>query len=287
MQIKEYNKFIKISGESFDLASTFESGQCFRWNAIDKDTYLGVVNSKAVLITKNEDQSVDIYNVSPDEFKKYFYWYFDFDKDYNQIIDELIGKDKILQKAVLKYNGMRLLNQEPFECMISFIISQNNNIKRIKGIIERLCERYGRQIIFNQNILYSFPEPEDLKDVKLEDLLSIGLGYRAEYVIDAVKKVLDGEIILEELEEVEYEQAKKELKKIKGIGDKVADCILLYSLKKYNSFPLDVWTKRVLNNLYGFKSKYDIETFIKSLGEYAGYAQLFLFHYIRMNGGML
>ena len=260
LQLIEKNYFIRIVGEKVNFHATFNSGQCFRWSEVNNNTYVGVVNQKPVIIEAHND-FFDLYNVSVDEFKKYFYWYFDFDKDYNEIEHFLSEHDEVLSEAVSKYSGMRILNQEPFECIISFIISQNNNIKRIKMLIDRLCQHYGRKIDFMGNTFYSFPEPEELINITEDELIKLGFGYRAKYILSAVDNILN--------------------KKIKGIGDKVADCILLYSFNKYNAFPLDVWTKRVLKEVYNFQTTKQIYNFINSLGEYAGYAQLFLFHFIR------
>lgn len=280
MQLIEKNYFIRIVGEKVNFHATFNSGQCFRWSEVNNNTYVGVVNQKPVIIEAHND-FFDLYNVSVDEFKKYFYWYFDFDKDYNEIENFLSEHDEVLSEAVSKYSGMRILNQEPFECIISFIISQNNNIKRIKMLIDRLCQHYGRKIDFMGNTFYSFPEPEELINITEDELIKLGFGYRAKYILSAVDNILNKKINLGEIYDIPYEQAKKELKKIKGIGDKVADCILLYSFNKYNAFPLDVWTKRVLKEVYNFQTTKQIYNFINSLGEYAGYAQLFLFHFIR------
>jgi len=280
LQLIEKNYFIRIVGEKVNFHATFNSGQCFRWSEVNNNTYVGVVNQKPVIIEAHND-FFDLYNVSVDEFKKYFYWYFDFDKDYIEIENFLSEHDEVLSEAVSKYSGMRILNQEPFECIISFIISQNNNIKRIKMLIDRLCQHYGRKIDFMGNTFYSFPEPEELINITEDELIKLGFGYRAKYILSAVDNILNKKINLGEIYDIPYEQAKKELKKIKGIGDKVADCILLYSFNKYNAFPLDVWTKRVLKEVYNFQTTKQIYNFINSLGEYAGYAQLFLFHYIR------
>lgn len=145
MNIKEYTDFLRINGVEINFDATFFSGQCFRWKKVEYG-YIGVVNRKIVLVYPQDNNTFDIYNCSPDEFKKFFYWYFDLDKDYDLILKELSEHDEILKKAVEKYRGMRLLNQEPFECMISFIISQNNNIKRIQILVERLCQAYGEKI---------------------------------------------------------------------------------------------------------------------------------------------
>ncbi|ADQ07386.1 8-oxoguanine DNA glycosylase domain protein [Caldicellulosiruptor hydrothermalis 108] len=280
MNIKEYTDFLRISGVEINFDATFFSGQCFRWKKAECG-YIGVVNRKIVLVYPQDNNTFDIYNCSPDEFKKFFYWYFDLDKDYDLILKELSEHDEILKKAVEKYRGMRLLNQEPFECMISFIISQNNNIKRIQILVERLCQAYGEKIEYRGFSSWTFPEIEDLKKISTEELKRLGLGYRAEYIKDAIAKLDEGKIDFESLESLSSDEARKILKTVKGIGDKVANCILLYSLQKYDVFPVDVWVKRALREYYGIENIKQLRQFIKSFGELAGYAQLFLFHYIR------
>jgi len=280
LNIKEYTDFLRISGVEIDFDATFFNGQCFRWKKVNSG-YIGVVNRKIILIYPQDRNTFDIYNCLPEEFKKFFYWYFDLDKDYELILKELSEHDEILKKAVEKYRGMRLLNQEPFECMISFIISQNNNIKRIQLLIERFCQSYGEKIEYKGFYSWTFPEIEDLKKISTEELKRLGLGYRAEYIKDAIAKLDEGKIDFESLETLSSEEARKILKTVKGIGDKVANCILLYSLQKYDVFPVDVWVKRALREFYGIENTKQLRQFINSFGELAGYAQLFLFHYIR------
>lgn len=282
MNIKCYTDFIRISGVHIDFDATFFSGQCFRWKKMD-GFYIGVVEQKIIFIKPQDVNTFDIYNCSPDEFKNSIYWYLDLDKDYDEILKKLSSHDEILKKAVEKYRGMRLLNQEPFECMISFIISQNNNIKRIQLLIERLCQTFGKKITYKGYTSWAFPSVESLFGRSADELKLLGLGYRAEYVKDAVEKVKSGVIDFEQLTKLELHEARQILKTVKGIGDKVADCILLYSLQKYNVFPIDVWVKRVLKEYYGFETKDQVKDFINSFGDLAGYAQLFLFHYIRNN----
>jgi N-glycosylase/DNA lyase len=282
LNIKEYTEFIRISGVFIDFENTFNSGQAFRWYK-KNDYYIGVVNEKIVIIKPQSEDTFDIYNVTPDEYKKYFYWYFDLDKDYADIKDRLKSHDEFLKKAVEKYEGLRLLNQEPFECMISFIISQNNNIKRIQLLIENLCKTYGRKIRYKNFEAYSFPTVEELEKVTVEDLKKLGFGYRAEYVVDAIYKVANDEIKLENLIDLDTEKARNMLKMIKGIGNKVADCILLYSLQKYNVFPINVWVKRALKEYYNFSTTEEIRKFIDSFEDIAGYAHLFLSSFIRNN----
>ena len=187
-----------------------------------------------------------------------------------------------MQKAVAYAGGIRLLNQDPFETLISFIISQNNNIPRIKGIISRLSKAYGKMLINDE---YAFPDLSSLAAVSIDDYMSLGTGFRAKYLRDCVDKLLNKEIILDDIIKMSAEDAKKELLKIKGVGPKVADCVLLFSLGKRDMYPVDVWVKRVTELLYfdgKDTPKEEISAFAaKKWGKYAGFAQQYLFYYAR------
>jgi N-glycosylase/DNA lyase len=231
--------FLKLP--NIDLQTTFNCGQCFR---------------QPVNVTQAKD-GVILHNVEKSDIP---YWerYFCADEDYPALIARF-SADPTLRKACEFSPGIRVLRQEPFEALISFIISQNNNIKRITGIINRLCtdER--------------FPAAEALAE---RNLSGLGLGYRERYVIDAAKKVKSGEISLDEIDKMDYNSAKEELLKIVGVGEKVADCVLLFGFHKTEAFPRDVWIKRVLSEFYP-------DGLPECISGVEGIAQQFLFHYIR------
>ena len=211
--------------------------------------------------------------------------YLDLDRDYSQI--KLRYENDIhLKKAMEFGSGIRILNQEVFECLISFIISTQNGIPRIKKIVSGLSQMYGKKIEFCEKTYYSFPTAEDMRGITEKDLESLKPGYRAAYIVDAVNKILSGEINLDKISQMNTDDARKELLKIKGVGPKVADCVLLFSCKKTDAFPIDVWISRIMRNLYcGEESsinniqKYARENF----GEFAGMAQQYLFYYAREN----
>jgi len=257
----------------FNLTDTFECGQCFRWNKNEKGEYTGVVG-KEVLVISQKGNNFTVSN-SP-LWQKYL----DLDTNYSQI-KKKINVDSVMEKAIKEGEGIRLLNQEFFETVISFIISQNNNIPRIKGIVEKFCNRFGERI---EGEFYSFPQAEKLKGITEKDLEFLKSGYRASYICDAIEKISRNEIDLDILKNAPIEEARKEISRIKGVGPKVADCILLFSVKRGEVFPTDVWMKRVLTQLYGFNdlTPEKINAFAKEkFGKYAGYAQQYLFYSMR------
>ncbi len=257
-----------IKSNSFDLRQTLDCGQAFRFSLCDDGIWRGVVKSKVLEIYKKDDKI--ILNVNKKEFYDYFYEYFSFDVNYSEIKQKL-SADKTLKKAIEQSPGIRILKQEKFETVCSFIFSQNNNIPRIKGIISRFCENFGEKI---EKGYYSFPKAEKIANLSVDDLAPIRAGFRAKYIIDAARKIANGEVDLEVLETCDIEKARRSLMKINGIGPKVSECILLFSCKRFECFPVDVWIKKVMANLYP-----------KGLPECAkgveGIAQQYLFDYAR------
>ncbi len=258
---------LKVQG--LNLERTLFCGQAFRWKKVSDCEFFGMADSKSVLVRENSD-GISFLNISENDF---IFWkeYFDLDTDYVKIVEQF-SSDAILKKACEFSHGIRILKQEPFETLISFIISQNNNIPRITGIIERLCESFGERL----NTGYAFPTAEALAKLTQEELSPIRAGFRARYIIDAAQKVKNGTVDLNALYNMTAEDAKTELLKIKGVGDKVADCILLFSYRKTTQVPHDVWIKRVMTEFYP-------NGLPECVGEYSGIAQQFLFDYIRHN----
>ncbi len=255
----------------FDLEQTLDCGQCFRWKKNENGSFTGVV-SGIVATVFYENGTLTIESGSdPDE--KMWRKYFDLDLDYGRIKEDLSKMHPVLAEASQYAGGIRILSQDPFEALITFIISQNNNIPRIKGIVKRLCENFGEHI---ESEYYAFPTAEKLAELTPDDLAAIRAGFRNRYIIDAAQRVHSGEIALEKLRTTEYFEAQKELMKITGVGVKVADCVLLYGLHRLESFPLDVWMKRALNVLFcGYKGD--------EFGDFGGIAQQYIFHYSRMH----
>ncbi len=264
------NKIYITNIENFDLASTLDCGQAFRWNKRENGTWYGIAYGKYIELTYENDDIV-IIGSSKSDFENIWQGYFDLERDYGQIIKE-VSQNPTVAKAAEYSGGIRLLNQEPWEALCSFIISQNNNIPRIKGIVERLCENFGTKIDGG----YTFPSAEKIAKLTLDDLSVIRSGFRAKYILDAAIKVASGEINLQKLKTTDYDTARNILMTIKGVGPKVADCVLLYGLEHKNAFPRDVWINRALDLMFDGNIP-------DSVGKYGGIVQQYIFHYIRNN----
>jgi len=273
MKIFERNGEVEVSDISdFNLEKIFECGQCFRWNADENGTYFGVAHGHAVRLRYRKDNI--FISGTIDEFESIWRDYFDFDRDYAEIRQKLCIDD-FMTCATEFGAGIRLLRQDKWEALCSFIISQNNNIPRIKMIIDTLCREFGDVLDFEDKQYHAFPSAEKLVNIDAKELAPLRCGYRAEYIISAAKSVAEGTIDLEALSESTPENARVELKKILGVGDKVADCVMLFGLNMLDAFPLDVWMKRAVVQHYG--PGFDPNIF----SPYAGIAQQYIFHFIR------
>lgn len=274
--------------KSFNPKHIFECGQCFRWNLEQDDSYTGVVGENVLNVKKDQDNII-IKGVGKDNLKDVCSNYFDLDTDYENIKNKLSKIDNNLRTSIEYGNGIRILHQDVWEALISFIISANNNIPRIKGIIERISQKYGREIKCGDRIYYTFPTPEELSKASVKDLRILGLGFRDSRVYETTRLVKDGKIDLEKLEKSDnISEIREELLKFPGVGPKVADCIMLFSMKKYEVFPIDVWVKRVMTELYFNKdkkievnNKKILEFAQKKFGNLAGLAQQYLFYWRR------
>lgn len=276
MKIKYNRQNLIVTGiTSFDLKQTLDCGQCFRWEEIEPDKFMGVAFGKALTISQ-QNNAVVFYNCTEEDFENIWFDYFDLGTDYDKIRKELSQMHPVLKEAGEYAPGIRILKQESWEALCSFIISQNNNIPRIKGIISRLCKTFGREL---ENGVYAFPTAEEISKYTVEDLAVLRSGFRAKYILDAAQKVANNEIDLEAIKTMPTTQARSELMKIKGVGPKVADCTMLYGMGKTDCFPLDVWMKRAMQILFS-----DIA--YESFGENAGIAQQYIFHYSRMHPEM-
>jgi len=273
MKVFKRNGEIELAGVSdFDLVKTFECGQCFRWDADDNGAYVGIAHERVVRLRQSGD-SVFISG-SIDDFESVWRGYFDFDRDYAEI-RQMLCIDDFMRRATAFGEGIRLLRQDKWEALCSFIISQNNNIPRIKTIIERLCREFGDVIEFEGGLYYSFPSAVKLASLDIEQLTPLRSGYRAEYIIRSAKMIADGVIDLEAISKSTPDAARLALKKLHGVGDKVADCVMLFGLHMLDAFPLDVWMKRAVAQHYG--PNFDPKIF----NPYAGIAQQYIFYYMR------
>ena len=259
---------IRLAPErELDIVKTFECGQCFRWNADETGAYTGVVRGQAARVWK-EDGWVLLRSDAPEAM-----WrdYFDLERDYGAISRGFQGGE-YLERCVQYGMGIRILRQEPWETLCSFILSQCNNIKRIKGIVARLCESFGEPIADGRG--YTFPAAERLAGLDEADLAPLRCGFRAKYILDAADKVASGEIDLMSLREMELDEARKTLMTIKGVGPKVAECTLLYGFGRTECFPIDVWMKRAMAELFP-------DGLPECAVRDAGIAQQYIFHYMR------
>ncbi len=265
--------------DNFDPKQIFTCGQCFRWYEQPDGSFTGVAHGR-VLNVRKKGGSIIFDNCTEEDFKNIWTDYFDLERDYSAICKGF-SSDKILSEAASYGSGIRILRQDFFEALISFIISANNNIPRIQGIINRFSELYGDRLFYKGKTYYSFPSPEALRGVSESDLAPLRSGYRAKYIVNAVRSYLNGEIDTELIGRLPVSQAQKALCKISGVGPKVADCILLFSFGRFETFPTDVWVKRVMGELYGCAEKDARRTGCALFGENAGVAQQYLFFWRR------
>ena len=278
-------RYILENVQSFEPVHIFECGQCFRWNKQENNSYTGIVKNNVINVKKENERVIFTGNCNED-IKTICIDYFDLNKNYENIKTELSKIDNYLANSIKYGNGIRILHQDLWETIISFIISANNNIPRIKTIIERISKTYGNKLIFQDKEYYAFPTPEELANVTVQDFRNLGLGFRDVRVYETVQKTLRKEIDLEQLEkEKDAETLRNKLLEIPGVGHKVADCIMLFSLKRYEVFPVDVWVRRVISELYfeNIEQKpQTIQKFAKEqYGNLAGLAQQYLFYWRR------
>lgn len=273
---------------SFNLEHIFECGQCFRWNLEDDGSYTGVIRNN-VLNVKEENDKIIFSGICEENINQLISGYFNLDTDYERIKNELSKIDEYLKTSIEFGSGIRILKQDLWEIIISFIISANNNIPRIKGIVERISKQYGREIKYNGKSYYTFPTIEELSKASIEDLKKLGLGFRDKRIYETTKLFKEGIYNLDEIEKMEDTNKIRDiLLELPGVGPKVADCILLFGLNRFDVFPIDVWVRRVMNELY-IKNvdetkvkKEEIESLAKTkYADLAGIAQQYLFYWKR------
>lgn len=267
--MKKFLKFENVT--DLDLSQTLDCGQSFRWVEREDGGFDGVAFGRSVTVGLD---GTDLYIENADESdRELWHSYFDLGLDYGKIREEISAIHPILADAAKYAPGIRILRQEPYEALCTFIISQNNNIKRIKGIVQRLCEQFGDRL---PDGTYAFPDAEKMASLTADDLAPLRAGFRNRYLVDAARKVADGDVDLEKCRSCDYDEARRELMQITGVGVKVADCALLFGLHRIEAFPLDVWMKRAMATLFPGMTPGDF-------GQYAGIAQQYIFHYSRMN----
>ena len=283
--VEEKNNIRLVKPKYFVVSQTLECGQCFNFNKVSDENY--VVTAYGMLLhIYNEGEDVVFENTTVQDFENMWVKYFDLDKDYTDIVSKLSEKDEIIKEAIDYASGIRIINQEFFQCLISFIISQNNRIPRIKKIVNNLSRRYGEYIgTIEGEEYFSFPLASKLYGITAEELMESSTGFRGKYIVDAVNKYVEGYFEEDKFQQMTAFEIREKLMETKGIGPKVADCVILFSLGKRDAFPTDVWVKRVMSYFYfnqqdtGIKEIHDFA--YKTFGERAGYAQQYLFNYAR------
>ncbi|MDO4546049.1 MAG: DNA glycosylase, partial [Bacillota bacterium] len=307
-KVTEKDGVLEIAGiRDFHLDHIFDCGQCFRWEKDLDGSYSGIAHGKVLTVSYEPGETSGVLRIAgatAADFDDLWRDYFDLDRDYGAIKVALSKEDPVMAKAIAYGHGIRILNQEPWETLISFIISQNNNIPRIKKCIDSLAETVGEPIDAAQasagaaqapegalggRKYYSLPSPEALAACSLEDLAPCRLGYRAKYLIETARQVKEAGLeSLEALsaEGVSPEDALEALGAYCGVGPKVANCVALFSMKKFSSFPIDVWVRKVMHQLYGLDEK-DMKGMAhfaaERFGQHGGIAQQYLFYYITHN----
>lgn len=286
MKIQNKNNNIILSEiNDFELRHIFDCGQCFRFNSLGSNEYIGTAFGRTIRVSKNSD-TVIFHNTPLADFENIWYDYFDLSRDYTKIKNSL-KNDSVMRTAVDCGYGIRILRQDLWETVISFIISASNNIPRIKKIIELLCVNFGEPHEYENKVYYSFPAPEAIAKLSLEDLSVIRAGFRDKYILECAKNVVSGKIELDSIRLADMKQAKKQLMNIYGVGNKVAECVLLFGLGRFDSFPVDVWIKRIMEYCYFDNKPQSVKTISeyadKKFGALCGIAQQYLFFYAREN----
>ena len=301
------NKIILKDVKNFNPKHIFECGQCFRWNRVEENVetkFRGVVHGKVITVSL-EGNDVILENVTLPEFHDHFKEYFDWNRDYDKVKQKL-KKDPLMKEAMAFGYGIRILNQEPFETLISFILSANNIIPKIKNGVRKISLNYGKEISYQGETYYAFPTPEELSVASEDDLRALGVGFRAKYIYETTKMIVRARALLEaresraltdeELGDLKYDLdylatlphdlCHLGLQGYVGVGPKVADCVMLFSMKKQEAFPVDVWVKKAMVHFYGAESTNlpKIRTFGQAqFGNLSGFAQQYLFYHAREN----
>ncbi|MFT8340815.1 MAG: DNA glycosylase [Clostridium beijerinckii] len=299
--VEFYDNYLIIKELSnFKLKHIFECGQIFRFEEIAENNFIVIAFGRLIEV-KEDGNDVIIYNSTKEDFQNIWLKYFDLDRDYSVIKDEL-SKDVLLKQSIEFGYGVRVLNQDPFEMLLSFIISARNNIPSIKKTVNKISNKWGKEIIYKNKTYYAFPNIDEIKDATLEEIQETGASFRSKYIFDTIKNVYNLKTAKEDLkandtnEYIKYDldyiknldddDCHNALQEFKGVGSKVADCIMLFSMEKTSAFPVDVWVKRAMIHFYGAEdaSLNKIRIFGRNkFGKLAGFAQQYLFYYAREN----
>jgi len=299
--IKSCDSYVLIEEvKNFKLKHIFECGQIFRFEEISEGNFIVIAFGKLIEL-KEESNNILIYNSTEEEVRNIWLKYFDLDRDYSKIKEEL-SKDNLLRESIEFGHGVRVLNQDPFEMLLSFIISARNNIPSIKKTVNKISTMWGQKIDYKGNIYYAFPSIYEIKDATLEEIQETGASFRSKYIIDTIQNVYNStkerenlkgnednpylKYNLDYIKSLNDDECHDALQEFKGVGAKVADCIMLFSMEKTSAFPVDVWVKRAMIHFYGAEdsSLNKIRIFARNkFGKLAGFAQQYFFYYAREN----
>jgi len=299
--IKSCDSYVLIEKvKNFKLKHIFECGQIFRFEEISEGNFIVIAFGKLIEL-KEESNNILIYNSTEEEVRNIWLKYFDLDRDYSKIKEEL-SKDNLLRESIEFGHGVRVLNQDPFEMLLSFIISARNNIPSIKKTVNKISTMWGQKIDYKGNIYYAFPSIYEIKDATLEEIQETGASFRSKYIIDTIQNVYNStkerenlkgnednpylKYNLDYIKSLNDDECHDALQEFKGVGAKVADCIMLFSMEKTSAFPVDVWVKRAMIHFYGAEdsSLNKIRIFARNkFGKLAGFAQQYFFYYAREN----
>lgn len=287
--MKQFDLKIDIPLDSFNLEHIFECGQCFRWEKIDEYSYIGIIDDTVLKVKIDNDKLVISGVTDKKDIQNYLIEYFDLNRDYSKIKSKLSLIDKYMKESIDYGYGIRILNQNIWECIISYIISANNNIPRIKKIINNLSTRFGKKVTFEGNNYYLFPTIDQLATASVEDFRAAGAGFRDIRLYTTTQAIYNKDFDLSKLIQInDTNEIEKILLELDGVGPKVANCIMLFSLKRFDVFPVDVWVRRVMNELYihakdenKINSKEIVKLAHDKFGDLSGIAQQYLFYWRR------
>ena len=287
--MKDFKLKIEVPVDSFNLEHIFECGQCFRWEKQSDGSYIGVIDDTVLKVSLKDNILTACGLTKKTDIKKYLEEYFDLKNDYSKIKSKLSSVDENLKTSIEYGYGIRILKQDLFECIISYIISANNNIPRIKKIINNISMQFGEKIVFENKEYYLFPKINQLVNGTIEDFRKAGAGFRDVRIFNTTQAIYNGSYDLKALEKIEdVDQLEKELLTLDGVGPKVANCIMLFALKRFDVFPVDVWVRRVMNDLYihakdenKINSKDIVRIAREKFGNLSGLAQQYLFYWRR------
>lgn len=274
---------LKLQTKCFNLKYTLECGQCFRWEKVNENEYVGVIKDRVVRLRQVED-ILYVWSSKKENLEEVIKEYLDLDKDYEKLEETISKIDKNIQCALEYSSGIHILNQNPFETIISYIISANNNIKRISKSVKDISKMYGKKVEFECNTYYLFPTLDEIKNITIDDLLKAGTGFRARYILKDIEYFVNNLGYIESLNNMDTLTARKSLMSLMGVGPKVADCILLFAYKRSEVFPVDVWIKRIMEKLY-FNRNVNVKEITEfasdKFGGYSGIIQQHLFQNVR------